>query len=98
VSPVLLADVLNVQPNSSSLPGFDTAQNLVGGLQLGTVLLCVAAVFVGAAAWAIGSHSSNYRASGGGKLAIVAGGLGALLVGFGPTLVQTLFHIGQAAH
>ena len=95
---MVLADVLNIQPNSSGLPGFDTAQNLVGGLQLGCVLLCVAAVFIGVAAWAVGSHSSNYRASGGGKLAVVAGGLGAVLIGFGPSLVQTLFHMGQAAH
>lgn len=94
----LFADILNISPDASGLPGFGTAQHLVDGLQLGCVLLCVAAVFVGAVAWAFGAQTNNYRSSGAGKLAVISGGLGAVLVGFGPALVQTLFHMGQSAH
>jgi hypothetical protein len=88
----------NVTPNASGLPGSNTLLSLLGGLQFDAVLVAVAGVVIGAAVWAISSHSNNYSGASRGRSAVIASGAAALLIGFGPTLVQTLFSLGQTSH
>lgn len=88
---------VTVTPNSSGLPGSSTLLQLLGGLQFDAVLVAIAGVVIGAAVWAISSHSNNYSGSSRGRTAVIASGAAALLIGFGPALVQALFSIGQGA-
>jgi len=92
-----LAVSVNVNPNTS-LPGTNTIESLVGGLQFVAVIAAIAGVIIGAAVWALSSHSNNYQAASKGRSAVLASGIAAILIGFGPALVQALFGIGQGAH
>lgn len=89
---------LNVNPDASGLPGSSTLLKLLGGLQFDAVLAAVAGVIIGAAVWAVSSHSNNYSGASRGRAAVIASGAAALLIGFGPALVQALFSMGQGAH
>lgn len=88
----------NVNPDPSGLPGSNTLLQLLGGLQFDAVLAAVAGVIIGAAVWAVSSHSNNYSGASRGRAAVIASGAAALLIGFGPALVQALFSVGQGAH
>jgi MFS family permease len=92
-----LADV-TLNPNASSLPGSNTLQSLVNGVAGWALVLCLAGLVIGAAAWALGSHSQNYHQSMVGRRAVLVSGLAALIIGAAPTLINFFFHTGQAAH
>ncbi len=91
------ADAVSVTPSSSGLPGTATLVNLLDGLQFDAILAAIAGVIVSAAAWALSAHSNNFAGAGRAKTALLASALAALLIGFGPALVQTLFATGAAA-
>ena len=91
------ADAVSVTPSSGGLPGTATLVNLLDGLQFDAILAAIAGVIVSAAAWALSAHSNNFAGAGRAKTALLASGLAALLIGFGPALVQTLFATGAAA-
>jgi hypothetical protein len=55
-------------------------------------------VIIGAAVWALSAHANNYQGASRGRSAVIASGVAALLIGFGPGLVQALFSLGQATH
>ena len=89
--------VWSVGPDPSGLPGTGTLEHLLGGLQFDAVLAAIAGVIIGAAVWALSAHSHNYQGAARGRAAVLASGAAALLIGFGPALVQMLFTLGQAA-
>lgn len=89
---------INVTPNASGLPGSDSLVSLVGGLQFDAVLAALAALIIGAAVWALSSHSGNYQGAARGRTAVIVSALAALLIGFGPGLVNWFFNLGQGAH
>ena len=93
VSPLgfLLAGIVSMSPSSSALPGQSTIQQLTDGASLVGLVL-------GAAAWALGSHSNNYQYANAGRKAVLASGVAALLVGAAPTLVNFLFQTGHGIH
>jgi len=88
---------VNVSPNSS-LPGTNSLEQLVGGLQLVSVIAAVAGIVIGAAVWALSSHANNYQGASRGRAAVLASVIAALLIGAGPYLVEQLFGLGQSAH
>ena len=91
--PVQLADVtLNSDP--TQLPGGSELQNLTNGLGGWALMFALIGLLVGAAAWALGSHSQNYQQSYVGRRAVMISGLAALLVGAAPTLINFFFHTG----
>jgi len=53
-----LADV-TLNPDPSSLPGGGTLQQLTNGLGGWALILALAGLVIGAAAWALGAHSQN---------------------------------------
>jgi uncharacterized membrane protein YjjP (DUF1212 family) len=71
---------------------------MLGGLQFDGVLAAIAGVIIGAAVWALSAHANNYQGASRGRSAVIASGVAALLIGFGPGLVQALFSLGQATH
>jgi hypothetical protein len=95
---VLSASGINVTPNASGLPGSGSLVSLLGGLQFDAELASIAAVIIGAAVWALSSHSNNYQGASRGRTAVIVSAIAALLIGFGPDLVGWFFNLGQSAH
>jgi hypothetical protein len=95
---VLAASGIDVSPNASGLPGSSSLVSLLGGLQFDAELAVIAAIIIGAAVWALSSHSNNYQGASRGKTAVIVSLLAGLLIGFGPALVEWFFSLGQSAH
>jgi MFS family permease len=93
----MVADV-SLAPDPSGLPGSQELQNLANGLGGWALILALVGLLVGAAAWALGSHSQNYHQSMTGRRAVLISALAALLIGAAPALVNFFFHAGQAVH
>src|SRR5579862_9294874 len=93
----VLADV-TLSPNAGSLPGGSVLQTLANGLGGWALIAALAGLVIGAALWALGSHSQNYQQSFVGRRAVLVSGVAALLVGAAPALVNFFFHAGQSVH
>lgn len=94
--PLRLASVLG--SSGGIVPGEGTFHDLSGAIQWWAVALSMVGLVVGAAAWAVGSHSSNYQYTSAGKRAVVVSGLAALLIGAAPSLVHFFFTAGHNLH
>jgi hypothetical protein len=95
---VLAASGIDVSPNASGLPGSSSLVSLLGGLQFDAELAAIAAIIIGAAVWALSSHSNNYQGASRGRAAVVVSALAAVVIGFGPSLIEWFFTFGQSAH
>ncbi|HEV3264847.1 MAG TPA: DUF6112 family protein [Acidimicrobiales bacterium] len=89
---------VQVQPDTSALPGGQVLQNLMNGLDGWALALSLVALVIGAAAWALGSHAQNYQQTYVGRRAVLISGLAALLIGAGPAIVNFFFKAGQGVH
>jgi MFS family permease len=100
VSPLvlLLAGIVSMNPSSSALPGQSTIQQLTNGLGWWALVASLVGLVLGAAAWALGSHTNNYQYPNTGRKAVLASGVAALLIGAAPTLVNFLFQTGHGIH
>ena len=92
---MLLSTVITV-PDPNGLPGTDQLQGLTSGLESWALILAVAGMLIGAAAWAVGNHAQNYQQSYNGRRAVLASGAAALIIGAAPSLVAWFFHVGLA--
>jgi len=90
----MLAGVVSMDPSSSALPGQSTIQQLTNGLGWWALV----ASLLGAAAWALGSHTNNYQYATTGRKAVLVSGAAALIIGAAPTLVNFLFQTGHGIH
>jgi len=95
---VLAAAGISVSPNASGLPGSSSLVSLLGGLQFDALLAAIAGILIGAAVWALSSHTNNYQGSSRGRTAVIVSALSAVVIGFGPALIQWFFAFGQSAH
>jgi MFS family permease len=89
---------VQVQPDTTKLPGGQVLQNLMNGLDGWALALSLVALVIGAAAWALGSHAQNYQQTYVGRRAVLISGLAALLIGAGPAIVNFFFQAGQGVH
>jgi hypothetical protein len=85
-------------PDPTQLPGGSVIQNLTNGLGFWALVASLAGLLIGAAAWALGSHSQNYHQSFVGRRTVLVSGLAALLVGAAPGLISFFFHTGSQVH
>lgn len=92
-----LADV-TLNPSTDNLPGGGALQRLTDGIGGWALVLSLLALVVGAVAWALGAHSSNYQQSYTGRRTVLVAGLASLLIGAGPAVVNFFFHVGQGVH
>lgn len=100
VHPAVLVSVITqtlskFTPNARALPGGSILINLINGVAGWALLLALAGLLIGAALWAIGSHSQNYQQSYTGRRAVLVSGLAALLIGAAPTLIDFFFSTGH---
>lgn len=84
----------NFSPTASKLPGGAVLQTLVDGLGGWALILALGGLVIGAALWALGSHSQNYQQSFVGKRAVLVSGLAALVIGAAPVIIDFFFHTG----
>jgi hypothetical protein len=97
VQSLRLIDV-SLSPDTGALPGGSTLQHLIDGLGGWALVLALAGLVIGAAAWALGSHSQNPHQSFVGRRAVIVSGLAALIIGAAPTLINFFFHTGTRIH
>lgn len=85
----------NFKPTAGALPGGAALLRLIDGLGGWALLLALAGLVIGAALWALGSHSQNYQQSYVGRRAVLVSGVAALLIGAAPTLINFFFNTGH---
>ena len=90
---MLLAQVRS-NPDVSQLPGGQVLQNLTNGIAGWALVLCLVALVISAAAWALGSNSQNYQYTVAGKKGVIVSGLAALLIGAAPAIINFFFNAG----
>jgi hypothetical protein len=90
--------VINVVPNAGGVPGSSALESIAGGIGFWALIASLVGLVVGAATWALGSHSSNYQFAGAGRRAVIASGLAALLIGAAPAIVNFFFSAGSGVH
>jgi hypothetical protein len=87
---------VGLQENPGNLPGGNALQTLTNGIGGWALILSLVGLVVGAAAWALGSHSQNYQQSYVGRRTVLVSGLAALLIGAAPGIINFFFHTGQS--
>ena len=96
MKPDLLLAV-SAQPNPSGLPGSNVLQQLVDGAEAWALAVSLLGAFVGAALWAVSSHSQNHHYAARGRMAALISAGSALVIGSAPGLVNFFQHLGTTA-
>lgn len=89
---------VTLSPSVSALPGSAALQQLANGLASWALIGALIALIVGAALWAIGSHTQNMHQSAQGRRAVAASLVAAVLVGAAPSLINFFFNTGLKVH
>lgn len=99
VAPAIIgAAVPNISPNAGGLPGSDALTSLAGGLEWWALLAALVGLVLGAAAWALGAHSSNWQHAATGRKAVLVSGAAALVIGAAPALLSFFYAAGSSVH
>ena len=89
---------VTAQPDPAGLPGSNVLQQLVNGAEAWALAIALLGAFVGAAIWAVASHSHNHHYAARGRMAALISGASALMVGAAPGLVNFFERLGTTAH
>lgn len=92
-----LTQAVSAHPNPGGLPGSNVLQQLVNGAEAWALAIALLGAFVGAALWAVASHSHNHQYAARGRMAALVSGAAALVIGAGPGLVNFFEHLGSTA-
>jgi Mn2+/Fe2+ NRAMP family transporter len=93
----VLVQAVVAHPNPGGLPGSNVLQQLVDGAEAWALAIALLGAFVGAAMWAVASHSHNPHYASRGRMAALVSGASALVIGAGPGLVNFFQHLGTTA-
>jgi hypothetical protein len=93
-----LASIVSLNPSSTALPGHGVIEELANGLGWWALVAALVGLVLGAATWALGSHTNNYQYSSSGRRAVLVSALAALVIGAAPEVVNFLFGAGRSAH
>lgn len=96
--PVLLYAGVKLTPDLDALPGAAELQRLVNGVAGWSLLAALAALVVGAVAWAFGSHAHNVHQAAAGRRAVFVSAAAAMLIGSAPVLINFFFDAGSKVH
>jgi Mn2+/Fe2+ NRAMP family transporter len=89
---------VTAHPNLTGLPGSNVLQQLVNGAEAWALAIALLGAFIGAALWAVASHSHNPHYASRGRMAALISAASALVVGAAPGLVNFFEHLGTKAH
>lgn len=96
-APIVLAPGVSASPNPHGLPGSNVLQQIVNGTEAWALALALVGAFVGAAVWAVASHTHNHHYAGRGRMAAIVSAAAALVIGAAPGLVNFFQHLGTTA-
>ena len=88
---------VSAHPNLKGLPGSNVLQQLVNGAEAWALAIALLGAFVGAALWAVASHTHNHHYSARGRMAALVSGAAALAIGAAPGLVNFFQALGTKA-
>ena len=88
--------MIDIDPNSSGLPGIDQLRTIVGAVMTVGLILSVLALIVSAIIWAYGSNSSNPHLAGRGKIGVLISCGAAVVCGASVTLINFFWGVGQS--
>ena len=88
---------VSAHPNLKGLPGSNVLQQLVDGAQAWALAIALLGAFIGAAVWAVASHTQNHHYAARGRMAALISGASALVVGAAPGLVNFFERLGTTA-
>jgi hypothetical protein len=91
----LRATQIDIDPNTTGLPGMPQLKEIVGAVMTIGLYLAVLALVVSAIVWAFGSNSSNPHLASRGKTGILIAAAAALLCGAAVALVNFGWDLGQ---
>jgi Mn2+/Fe2+ NRAMP family transporter len=92
-----LIAAVSAQPDLKALPGSNVLQQLVNGAEAWALAIALLGAFVGAAIWAVASHTHNHNYAARGRMAALISGASALVVGAAPGLVNFFERLGTTA-
>jgi Mn2+/Fe2+ NRAMP family transporter len=92
-----LIAAVTAQPDLKALPGSNILQQLVNGAEAWALAIALLGAFVGAAIWALASHTHNHHYAARGRMAALISGASALIVGAAPGLVNFFERLGTTA-
>jgi hypothetical protein len=87
---------VEMEPTSSDFPGGTMVQKIVNWAGQFGLWGSICSLLVGAGIWGISQHFGNGYQAGKGKILAAAGGVGAVLTGLAPIIVNTLFNAASA--
>jgi hypothetical protein len=89
--------VVTAHPDPGGLPGSNVLQQLVNGTEAWALAVALLGAFVGAALWAVASHTNSHHYAARGRMAALVSAGAALVIGAGPGLVNFFQHLGSTA-
>lgn len=92
-----LIGTVTATPNPSALPGSKILQQLVNGTEAWALAICLLGAFIGAALWAVASHTHSHQYAARGRMAALVSAASALVIGAAPGLVNFFEHLGTTA-
>ncbi len=87
--------MIDIDPNSSGLPGIEQLRVIVGAVMTIGLILSVLALIVSAIIWGFGSNSSNPHLASRGKVGVLVSCGAAVICGASVTLVNFFWTVGQ---
>jgi Mn2+/Fe2+ NRAMP family transporter len=94
---VWIWSAVSAHPNPAGLPGSNVLQQLVNGAEAWALAIALLGAFVGAALWAVASHTHNHHYAARGRMAALISAAAALVVGAAPGLVNFFERLGTTA-
>lgn len=89
---------VTLNPSTTALPGSAALQQLANGIAAWALVGSLIALLLGAALWAVGSHTQNMHQSAQGRRAVVTSLAAAILIGAAPSLINFFFTTGLSVH
>ena len=85
---------VSLTPSTTALPGGAALQQIANGIAAWALIGALVALLLGAALWAVGSHTQNMHQSSQGRRAVLTSLAAAILIGAAPTLINFFFNTG----
>ena len=87
--------MIDIDPNSSGLPGIEQLRTIVGAVMTVGLILSVLALIISAIIWAYGANSSNPHLAGRGKTGLLISCGAAVICGASGALINFGWTVGQ---
>ena len=89
---------VTLNPSTTALPGSAALQSIANGIASWALIGALIALLLGAALWAVGSHTQNMHQSSQGRRAAMTSLAAAILIGAAPSLINFFFNTGLRVH